>query len=810
MAYVFKLNRKTQRVVVKHTANVFKLSHVGRRGLTGPQGPQGPEGEKGDTGAVGPQGPEGEQGIQGTIGPKGDAGATGPQGPQGPQGIQGVQGVKGDKGDQGEQGLSGADGVIQSIVAGTNVTINNTDPANPIVSATGGGGGGAVDSVNGQTGIVVLDTDDIEDTSSSRYTNDSDIARLANTSGTNTGDQTLSSLGGVPTSRTINGLDLSANRTLNQDNIGDGTTYKQYSQTEKTKLAGIASGAQVNTVTSVASKTGAVSLVKADVGLGSVDNTTDLGKPISTATQTALDAKQPLDADLTALAAAGNSGVLAATTASFLTADETKLDGIAAGAEVNVNADWNAVSGDAQILNKPTIPSTTDLFNKTTDDSDDITQGATNLFLTTAERTKLTNTSGTNTGDQTLSSFGITSTATELNYTDGVTSAIQTQLDTKLEDVDISDINATGTASGTTYLRGDGTWSTPAGGGGSGTPGGTDTQVQFNDGGSFGGNAGFTYDKTTDVLSLGGSAKLAAITAPTYQAGQVYFDTNEDALSFHSNDANVTLNIGQEQYVRVTNNTGATIANGVPVYINGQLSGIPTIAVASSGSNVASQVVGFTTESFPTGTTGYVTIQGKVRNVNTSAFTAGATVYLGSVGALTGSISSSLATNTTLGTVVVSDATSGIILVNLTTPQTIVAQSATTDIGVALSTLGLRSSGTAFPLSTSGTVTLSGAFLQSGNLRQTPAAITATATITITSAFNQRVTASAAAINITLPGTSVPGYTYRFFRTDATAQVVTILGTLNGVSGYVLSGQYKYVEVVSTTSSGVWEIWSSN
>lgn len=34
----------------------------------------------------------------------------------------------------------------------------------------------------------------------------------------------------------------------------------------------------------------------------------------------------------------------------------TKLDGIAAGAEVNVNADWNASSGDAQILNKPSIP----------------------------------------------------------------------------------------------------------------------------------------------------------------------------------------------------------------------------------------------------------------------------------------------------------------------------------------------------------------------------------------------------------------------------------------------------------------------
>lgn len=33
----------------------------------------------------------------------------------------------------------------------------------------------------------------------------------------------------------------------------------------------------------------------------------------------------------------------------------TKLGGIAAGAEVNVNADWNAVSGDAQILNKPAL-----------------------------------------------------------------------------------------------------------------------------------------------------------------------------------------------------------------------------------------------------------------------------------------------------------------------------------------------------------------------------------------------------------------------------------------------------------------------
>ena len=41
----------------------------------------------------------------------------------------------------------------------------------------------------------------------------------------------------------------------------------------------------------------------------------------------------------------------------FTSAEKTKLSGIASGAEVNVNADWNAISGDAEILNKPTIPS---------------------------------------------------------------------------------------------------------------------------------------------------------------------------------------------------------------------------------------------------------------------------------------------------------------------------------------------------------------------------------------------------------------------------------------------------------------------
>jgi len=68
------------------------------------------------------------------------------------------------------------------------------------------------------------------------------------------------------------------------------------------------------------------------------------------------------------------------------------------------------------------------------------------------------------------------------------------------------------------YLQTDGlgntTWAA-GGGGGGGSPGGSNTQVQFNDSGSFGGDTGFTYDKTTDAVTIGvaststGALKLA-------------------------------------------------------------------------------------------------------------------------------------------------------------------------------------------------------------------------------------------------------------------------------------------------------------
>ena len=80
----------------------------------------------------------------------------------------------------------------------------------------------------------------------------------------------------------------------------------------------------------------------------------------------------------------------------FTTTLKNKLNGIASGAEVNVNADWDATSGAAEILNKPTIPTaTSDLTN----DSD----FQTSTDVSTAIAGKLDKSGGTMTGALTLS-----------------------------------------------------------------------------------------------------------------------------------------------------------------------------------------------------------------------------------------------------------------------------------------------------------------------------------------------------------------------------------------------------------------------
>ncbi|MFN7301438.1 MAG: beta strand repeat-containing protein [Bacteroidota bacterium] len=165
-------------------------------------------------------------------------------------------------------------------------------------------------------------TANITDSSNKRFITDAQQTVLGNTSGTNTGDNAVNSL--------YSGLASSKENTITA-----GTT-SQYYRGDKTFQT----------------------LDKSSVGLGNVDNTTDLNKPISTATQTALNAKQ-----------------------------------------------------------------------NTITNSDSITQGATNLFLTSAERTKLSNTSGTNTGDNATNTTSNTYADAKVAdaITDGVTTIAPSQ-----------------------------------------------------------------------------------------------------------------------------------------------------------------------------------------------------------------------------------------------------------------------------------------------------------------------------------------------------------------------------------------------
>ena len=91
-----------------------------------------------------------------------------------------------------------------------------------------------------------------------------------------------------------------------------------------------------------------------------------------------------------------NKGVLDATTASFTTALKSKLDGVAAGAEVNVQSDWNetTTTSDAFIKNKPTSMPASDVSawakapNKPTYTASEVgadPKGSANTALTSAK-----------------------------------------------------------------------------------------------------------------------------------------------------------------------------------------------------------------------------------------------------------------------------------------------------------------------------------------------------------------------------------------------------------------------------------------
>ncbi len=95
----------------------------------------------------------------------------------------------------------------------------------------------------------------------------------------------------------------------------------------------------------------------------------------------------------------------------------------------------------------------------------------------------------------------------------------------------------------------------------SGNPGGLDTQVQFNDGGTFGGDSGLTYDKTNDILSVGTAIRLGAGSAaiPAYS---ITGDTDTGVYSPGSD----ALGFATSGVLRLTIGTGSIISTVIGLF----------------------------------------------------------------------------------------------------------------------------------------------------------------------------------------------------------------------------------------------------
>jgi len=145
------------------------------------------------------------------------------------------------------------------------------------------------------------------------------------------------------------------------------------------------------------------------------------------------------------------------------------------------------------------------------------------------------------------------------------------------------------------------------------------------------------YTGATTDLNLGNnnilpnSVRLSTTPTGTLtNVGQLYFDATNLTPAIPLN-ANVTLQIGQEEHIRARNNTGVQINDGQVVYINDAQGNNPTIALANSDSVNTSEVIGVATENIADNGTGFVTTFGVVNGFNTSSFASGDVLYLNTV-----------------------------------------------------------------------------------------------------------------------------------------------------------------------------------
>jgi hypothetical protein len=126
---------------------------------------------------------------------------------------------------------------------------------------------------------------------------------------------------------------------------------------------------------------------------------------------------------------------------------------------------------------------------------------------------------------------------------------------------------------------------TITGSGPGGTPGGSNTQIQFNNSGLFGGTANLTFDVSTRVLGVGGSASATGNITGNYILGNGSQLTGLPATYGNSNVATLLAGFGS--------NTVSTTGNITAGYVLGNGSQLTGLPATYGNSNVSALLAAF-------------------------------------------------------------------------------------------------------------------------------------------------------------------------------------------------------------------------
>ena len=263
---------------------------------------------------------------------------------------------------------------------------------------------------------------------------------------------------------------------------------------------------------------------------------------------------------------------------------------------------------------------------------------------------------------------------------------------------------------------------------------------------------------------------FTSTSAPSYTAGRLWYDSTQKALTYFNDVTNNQVHIGQEVQLKVINNTGSTIANGVPVYVTSTSSGAsyPNVALAQANSASTSAVIGLTNGSIANGAVGYVVTSGLLTPANTGSFAVGDVLYLSPYSA--GQMQNTVPPTgyaVQIGTVAYANTPNGSIYIKQTTPlavsaSTLVGQVALTNGGTnanltAVNGGAVYSTGSALAITAAGT---SGQVLTSNGASAptwtTPAAGTVTS-VSVVSANGLAGTSSGGATPALTLSTTVTG-----------------------------------------------------